>query len=166
MEKAMAPHSSTLARKIPWMEEHGRLQSMRSQSRTRLSDFTYFPYMGEASISHSLMIEVVRERKHHGSFCASNIQWEVPQDAQSLQRFFHMKRSAPKPQDSQQALHSNSDTASGLLASCPGECSKPRCVDSLNTCCTYYSLWIFCDYGWFLNCWSNTIKLFSNTPKL
>jgi len=29
-EKAMAPHSSTLAWKIPWMEEPGRLQSMRS----------------------------------------------------------------------------------------------------------------------------------------
>ena len=30
MEKAMAPHSSTLAWKIPWMEESGRLQSMGS----------------------------------------------------------------------------------------------------------------------------------------
>ena len=30
MEKAMAPHSSTLAWKIPWMEEPGRLQSMKS----------------------------------------------------------------------------------------------------------------------------------------
>ena len=29
-EKAMAPHSSTVARKIPWMEEPGRLQSMGS----------------------------------------------------------------------------------------------------------------------------------------
>ena len=29
-EKAMAPHSSTLAWKIPWMEESGVLQSMRS----------------------------------------------------------------------------------------------------------------------------------------
>ena len=28
MEKAMAPHSSTLAWKIPWMEEPGRLQFM------------------------------------------------------------------------------------------------------------------------------------------
>ena len=27
-EKAMAPHSSTLAWKIPWMEEPGRLQSL------------------------------------------------------------------------------------------------------------------------------------------
>ena len=30
MEKAMAPHSSTLAWKIPWTEEPGRLQSMGS----------------------------------------------------------------------------------------------------------------------------------------
>ena len=30
-EKAKAPHSSTLAWKIPWEEEPGRLQSMRSQ---------------------------------------------------------------------------------------------------------------------------------------
>ena len=30
LEKAMAPHSSTLAWKIPWMEETGRLQSMGS----------------------------------------------------------------------------------------------------------------------------------------
>ena len=31
LEKEMATYSSTLAWKIPWMEEHGRLQSMRSQ---------------------------------------------------------------------------------------------------------------------------------------
>ena len=34
----MAPHSSTLAWKIPWMEEPGGLQSI-AKSRTRLSDF-------------------------------------------------------------------------------------------------------------------------------
>ena len=32
LEKEMATHSSTLAWKIPWMEEPGRLQSMGSQS--------------------------------------------------------------------------------------------------------------------------------------
>ena len=37
----MATHSSTLAWKIPWVEEPGRLQSMGSLSRTRLSDFTF-----------------------------------------------------------------------------------------------------------------------------
>ena len=32
LEKEMATHSSTLAWKIPWIEEPGRLQSMGSQS--------------------------------------------------------------------------------------------------------------------------------------
>ena len=31
LEKEMAAHSSILAWKIPWMEEHGRLQSIGSQ---------------------------------------------------------------------------------------------------------------------------------------
>ena len=31
LEKEMATHSSTLARRIPWREEPGRLQSMGSQ---------------------------------------------------------------------------------------------------------------------------------------
>ena len=30
LEKAMAPYSGTLAWKLPWMEEPGRLQSMGS----------------------------------------------------------------------------------------------------------------------------------------
>ena len=37
----MATHSSTLAWKIPWTEEPGGLQSMRSLSQTQLSDFTF-----------------------------------------------------------------------------------------------------------------------------
>ena len=46
MEKAMATHSSTLAWKIPWTEELGRLQSMGSlrvghNSATSLSLFTF-----------------------------------------------------------------------------------------------------------------------------
>ena len=36
----MAPQSSTVAQKIPWMEEPGRLQSM-AKSQERLSDFTF-----------------------------------------------------------------------------------------------------------------------------
>ena len=41
LEKAMATHSSTLAWKIPWTEEPGRLQSMGLLSQTWLSDFTF-----------------------------------------------------------------------------------------------------------------------------
>ena len=63
-EKAMAPHSSTLAWKIPWMEEPGRLQSMGSLSRTRLSDFT-FPF-------HFHTLE--KEMATHSSVFA----WRIP----------------------------------------------------------------------------------------
>ena len=46
-EKEMATHSSTLAWKIPWMEEPGRLQSVRSQRvghdwATSLSFYSFF----------------------------------------------------------------------------------------------------------------------------
>ena len=46
LEKEIAPHSSTLAWKIPWTEEPGRLPSMGSltTSQTRLSDFTFTFY--------------------------------------------------------------------------------------------------------------------------
>ena len=40
LEKAMAPHSSTLALKIPWTEEPGRFHGV-TKSWTRLSDFTF-----------------------------------------------------------------------------------------------------------------------------
>ena len=60
----MAPHSSTLAWKIPWMEEPGRLQSMGSLSRTRLSNFT-FPF-------HCHALE--KEMATHSSVLA----WRIP----------------------------------------------------------------------------------------
>ena len=41
LEKEMATHSSTVAWKIPWMEEPARLQSTGSQRVTQLSDFTF-----------------------------------------------------------------------------------------------------------------------------
>ena len=36
MEEGMATHSNILSWRVPWTEELGRLQSMGSQSRTRL----------------------------------------------------------------------------------------------------------------------------------
>ena len=36
LEEGMATHSNILARRIPWMEEPGRLCSMGLQSQTRL----------------------------------------------------------------------------------------------------------------------------------
>ena len=51
----MTPHSSTLAWKIPWTEEPGRLQSMGLLSQ-RLSDFTFtfhFHALEKEMASHS-----------------------------------------------------------------------------------------------------------------
>ena len=58
-EKAMAPHSSTLAWKIPWMEEPGRMQSMGSLSRTWLSDFIFtfhFHALEKETATHSSVL--------------------------------------------------------------------------------------------------------------
>ena len=55
----MAPHSSTLAWKIPWTEEPGRLQSMGSLSQTRLSDFTFtfhFHALEKEMATHSCIL--------------------------------------------------------------------------------------------------------------
>ena len=43
LEKEMATHSSTLAWKIPWTEEPGRLQSMGSQ-RVRTTERLHFDF--------------------------------------------------------------------------------------------------------------------------
>ena len=55
----MAPHSSTLAWKIPWTEETGRLQSMGLLSQTQLSDFTftfYFHALEKEMATHSSVL--------------------------------------------------------------------------------------------------------------
>ena len=59
MEKAMAPHSSTLAWKIPWMEEPGRLQSMGSLRVGHNFTFTFtfhFHALEKAMASHSSVL--------------------------------------------------------------------------------------------------------------
>ena len=49
LEKKMATHSGSHAWKLPWTEEPRGLQSIGSQSRTRLSDFTSLLHLGGAS---------------------------------------------------------------------------------------------------------------------
>ena len=59
----MAPHSSSLAWRIPWTEEPDRLQA---KSRTQLSDFTFS--------SHFHALE--KEMATHSSVLA----WRIPRD--------------------------------------------------------------------------------------
>ena len=52
-QKAMAPHSSTLAWKIPWMDEPGRLQSMGSLRVGHDFPFTFhFPALEKEMATH------------------------------------------------------------------------------------------------------------------
>ena len=75
-EKAMAPHSSTLAWKIPWTEEPGRLKSMGLlRVGTRLSDFTFTFHF------HALE----KETATHSSILA----WKVPMDGAAWQAIVH-----------------------------------------------------------------------------
>ena len=41
LEEKMAPHPTILAWEIPWTEEHGRLKSVRLQSRMQLSNWAH-----------------------------------------------------------------------------------------------------------------------------
>ena len=72
----MAPHSGTLAWKIPWMEEPGRLQSKGvTESQIGLSDFTF--------TFHFQALE--KEMATHSSVLAWRIPWmEEPGGLQSM----------------------------------------------------------------------------------
>ena len=57
MEKTVAPHSSTLAWKIPWTEEPGRLQSMGSQRVGHDFTFTFhFHTLEKEMATHSSVL--------------------------------------------------------------------------------------------------------------
>ena len=59
VEKVMAPHSSTLAWRVPWTEEPGGLQSIGSLRVRRLSDFTFtfhFHALEKEMATHSTVL--------------------------------------------------------------------------------------------------------------
>ena len=63
----MAPHSSTLAWKIPWMEEPGSLQSMGSQKAG---------HDGATSLFFSFMILICKKSKVMADINLTNIDAE------------------------------------------------------------------------------------------
>ena len=69
LEKAMAPHSSTLAWKIPWMEEPGRLQSMGSL-RVGHDWATSLSFIGEGN-SNPLQCSCLESPRDRGAWWAA-----------------------------------------------------------------------------------------------
>ena len=53
LEEGMATHSSTLAWRIPWTEEPGRLQSMRLQSQTQQNRLSTSTMVVSIFITHT-----------------------------------------------------------------------------------------------------------------
>ena len=71
--KAMAPHSSTLAWKVPWMEEPGRLQSMWSR-RVGHDEWLHFhfslSYIGEGN-GNQLQCSCLENPRDRGAWWAT-----------------------------------------------------------------------------------------------
>ena len=73
LEKAMAPHSSTFAWKIPWMEEPGSLQSMgslRVDTTERLHFHFSFSCIGEGN-GNPLQYSCLKNPRDGGAWWAA-----------------------------------------------------------------------------------------------
>ena len=110
MEKALAPHSSTLAWKIPWTEEPGGLLRVRQDSVTSLSLFTFMHWRrkrqrtpvflpGESQGRWSLMgctesntTEVTQQQQQQHSQTQKDIQMFGMMLKLKLQYFGHLMR--------------------------------------------------------------------------
>ena len=98
-EKAVATHSSTLAWKIPWMEEPGRLPVHGvAEGRTQLSDFTFTFHF------HALE----KEMATHSSVLA----WRIPGMGEP---------SGLPPMGSHRVRHDQNDLAAAAAAAAAGK---------------------------------------------
>ena len=69
-EKAVAPHSSTVAWKIPWLEEPGRLQSMESLRVGRLQFHFSLSCIGEGN-GNPLLCSCLESPRDWGAWWAA-----------------------------------------------------------------------------------------------
>ena len=72
-EKAMAPHSSTVAWKIPWMDEPGRLQSMGSRrvGHNWVTSLSLFAFMHGEGNDNPLQCSCLENPRDRGAWWAA-----------------------------------------------------------------------------------------------
>ena len=82
LEKAMAPHSSTLAWKIPWTEEPGRLQSMESRrvGHDWATSLSLFPFMHWRRKQQPTPVFLPRESQGRGSLVGCRLWGHIESD--------------------------------------------------------------------------------------
>ena len=85
----MAPHSSTLAWKIPWMEEPGRLQSMGSGTTERLQFHFSLSCLGERN-GNPLQCSCLENPRDEGTWWAAV--YGVAQSQTRLKRLSSSRR--------------------------------------------------------------------------
>ena len=121
----MAPHSSTLAWKIPWTEEPGGLQSMRSQrvrrdSATSLSLFTFMHWRRKWQPTP---VFLPRESQGQGSLVGCCLWGHTESDTTELTQ---QQQQRHKRQLSLVGEHLR-DSPAGPVAGTPcSRCSRPR----------------------------------------
>ena len=95
VEKAMAPHSSTLAWKIPWTEEPGRLQSMGSLrvGHDWVTSLSFFTFMHWRRKWQSTPVFLPGESQGRGSLVAAV--YGVAQSWTRLKRLSSSSSSVP-----------------------------------------------------------------------
>ena len=123
LEKEMATHSSTLAWKIPWMEERGRLQSMGSQ-RVR-HDWATSPGLGLILRSLPLLFPPTSSHNchlhhhhscHHQQYGVSSVQFSrlVMSDSWRPHESQHARPPCPSPTP---GVHSDSMSIESVMPS-------------------------------------------------
>ena len=154
----MAPDSSTLAWKIPWTEEHGRLQSMGSRRvghdwATSLSLFTFIHWRRKWQLPQCCCLENPRDR---GAWWAAI--YEVAQSLALLKRLSssssssrrwvlsHSTQKSPSDNHQQVAPNRNRDWEEFRIGFCKGTGnSMPFCLSfSLFSFPPSFFLFSFC----------------------
>ena len=114
----MAPHSSTLAWKIPWTEEPGRLQSMgslRSDMTERLHFHFSLSCIGEGN-GNPLQCSCLENPRDGGAWWAAI--YGVTQNRTRLKRLSRLKDKAEQASDLASNLPGHTLTVSALTACC------------------------------------------------
>ena len=88
----MAPHSSTLAWKIPWMEEPGRLQSMGSLRVDFTFTFHFHALEKEMAAHSSILAWRIPGTEEPGGLPSMGLH-RVKLSSSSSRYFFHRKES-------------------------------------------------------------------------
>ena len=117
LEKAMGPHSSTLAWKIPWVEEPGRLQSMESL-RVRhdwVTSLSLFTFMSWRRNGNPLQCSCLENPRDGGAWWAAVC--GVTQSRTWLKRLSSSSSSLLEPPSKRHSIMSESLWLHGLYSS-------------------------------------------------